>query len=340
MNYFSTLNALKGIAAIIIATGHYFVWKGYEFSPAFILAVDFFFIVSGFTLTNSIFKRECSTQEYCTYLFKSRLIRLYFPYLLIALLYIVVSFIKENKADLYAAFMSLLLLQGYGFSFGESIISNSTIGICWYLSVEFYLAFLIFPIVFKMKSTVYKEILFFGFIAFICLNILVNSSPNYMNVTYERVYIGIISITFGCIRALLGYSLGILSYLSVLAVSKFKNVKKIFIIAEPVIVLLIVFAYQNGYNRFNEYVFPFLASLCVIIFANSYGYISKILNISFFQKIGVLSFSVYLLHPICISFFKNYNNYLLYIILLFFLAFLFHNTIEKICLDLKAKIKN
>ena len=90
MRYIS-LDMLKTFAAIIIATGHFFAWTGQEsmFPSSFVLACDFFFISSGFTLTNSIYRKNNMSQtEYCKNLIVSRITRLWVPYVLLAIIYI------------------------------------------------------------------------------------------------------------------------------------------------------------------------------------------------------------------------------------------------------------
>ena len=342
-----SINALKGLAALIIASGHYFAWgtSGGGIPSSFILAVDLFFVISGFTLTNAAYKKDfLNNQDYYSYLIQSRIIRLYLPYLFILLLYIISYIIKRRywDLDLYVISMVLLLLQGWGFSFGETIINNTTIGIAWCLSVELYLSIFVFTLLFKYRRRPNIIIFICCTMIGICYNCLVNYSPDFMNVTYNRINLGIISITFGVVRAVLGYGIGIIIYY----IKKYNNPFKIFeknnsmSILEIIIIGFIILLYAPNYNRTNEYIFPIFAGIMTLLFTSSNGPISKLLQTKFFQKLGSLSFAIYLVHPIIISICTKWEKscFGIYLIILLMLSSLFSSTIETYCLNIKNEL--
>lgn len=189
---YKSINALKGIAAFLVAFGHFYYWtgKGNVFPSSFILAVDFFFIASGFTLVNAIYNKKISEKEYIKYIVTARITRLFIPYFLLSCCYILVWALLKRPLDAYTIIMSLLLGQSLGFSFGEPIISNTVIGIAWCLSAEFYLSIVLCPLVYKFKAHIIKIIYISSIICFLSFHIIINFSPDFMNVNYYRIQLG------------------------------------------------------------------------------------------------------------------------------------------------------
>jgi peptidoglycan/LPS O-acetylase OafA/YrhL len=47
------LNGMRGVAAIVVLCGHYALISGRNYFPSYYLAVDFFFLLSGFVISNA-----------------------------------------------------------------------------------------------------------------------------------------------------------------------------------------------------------------------------------------------------------------------------------------------
>ena len=308
MRYYS-LDSLKLIAALIIATGHFVFWTGQEgsFPASFYLACDFFFILSGFTLTASMYKQDAlSFEEYCHNLLISRITRLWLPYVLVAISYVVVYMcFARVKLSLNTILMVFLCGQAWGFSFGESIIDNSTIGIAWYLSVELYLSLICFPILFKFRKHKWEVCIFLSVLAFACLNCLVNRSSEFMGITYSRLSVMGLSIPGGVVRGVLGYALGIILYYIRIALENWKEFKtytSIWTVLEYCSLVMIILTYGIGnYDRNSEFVFPILAVLLIGVFSMESGICSRLLAKNFMRKISPLYFGIYLIHPVTIK---------------------------------------
>src|SRR5580698_9043340 len=73
---FSALDGLRGVAAISIVVFHYSQNLGWELLPNAYLAVDFFFMLSGFVLAHAYEARLRSGQAVAEFM-QRRLIRLY-----------------------------------------------------------------------------------------------------------------------------------------------------------------------------------------------------------------------------------------------------------------------
>lgn len=73
------LDFYRGIFAILVAIGHWFYWQGEKdlYPRSFILAVNFFFILSGYVLTQQAFYSKNIAEQYFVKFLKSRLFRLY-----------------------------------------------------------------------------------------------------------------------------------------------------------------------------------------------------------------------------------------------------------------------
>lgn len=112
------------------------------------------------------------------------------------------------------------------------------------------------------------------------------------------------------------------------------------------IICLILFRYYGkiDYYRENEYLFPVIAGLMIIVFAQEKGILSNILKKIYY--LGSLSYSIYLLHPIYIGIFKYFNMELdIYLIIIYLVcimlgSFLFYINIEKFIIKFKYDIKN
>ena len=113
------------------------------------------------------------------------------------------------------------------------------------------------------------------------------------------------------------------------------------------VVLVEKLAYYNRSHknyRENEYLFPIIAGLMIIIFAQEKGILSNLLNKIYY--LGLLSYSIYLLHPIYIGIFRYFNMKLnIYLIIIYLIcimlgSFLFYKNIEKFIIKWKYDVKN
>ncbi|MEO9228114.1 MAG: acyltransferase [Devosia sp.] len=108
---FVALNALRGVAALAVVQRHGFAFLGGVPLPASYLAVDFFFLLSGFVLAHAYDCRldnSMSTWEFM----RARLLRLY-PVYLLALLLAVVLAIATGSYPMAAFAAALLFLPDF-----------------------------------------------------------------------------------------------------------------------------------------------------------------------------------------------------------------------------------
>lgn len=336
------LQSLKGIVAIIIATGHFFYWQG-EFSVyplSFILGVEFFFILSGFLLTMSIYKNQSmSSLSYAKRFIKNRFINLYIPYIFLGLAWFIIFDSPNNFYDLT---IILTLSQAMGFSFGGDIFGETIFGIAWCLSLEFYIGFIYFLIVRKYMYNKVNIIFSTIIISYICLLILITYSPDYMNVHY---YEFLNLIPMGFFGILLGYSLGLIMYFIKLRLQNINidNKKILFSFFEILIVLLLIYIYARvDYNRINEFIAPIYISILILIFSFESGILSSTLKSKILTRIGDISIYIYMLHPFVIRVYKHYsfgiNHYFSYIVLVIVLSIILSIFISKLKIYFTGKL--
>lgn len=172
----------------------------------------------------------------------------------------------------------------------------------------------------------------------ISLSILKHYSPNLLDVHFNELGI----IPFGIFRGILSYSVGVMAAIIYKKIEKINFSHKVFIfsLAELLITFIIFRFYGKiDYNRENEFVFPIIVGIMIVIFANESGYLSLILKK--FSFLGKLGFSIYLIHPIFLEIFFKYNikNTYVYLILTIFSSFLFYYFIERLIIKLKYNKK-
>ena len=141
MKRFLVLDTFRFLGAVLVALGHFFFSIGIKnvVPNSYILVVEYFFVLSSFLFTlkqlqeNNLNKRR----DYLKDLFKSRTIRLLFPYVMIILFYYIVIFknlYPEAHISFYQFFVNLFLLQGLGLN-NDTIF---TVRVAWFLGIELY----------------------------------------------------------------------------------------------------------------------------------------------------------------------------------------------------------
>src|SRR3990167_8393143 len=117
--YFNNLDTCRTLLALIVALGHFFLWNGvyHKIPESFFLAVDFFFVLSGFVLTQTVFESKAtSTHFFISEFIKRRFFRLFPLYITLYLLTAFLQYLEfKNEMDpFYYFFFSSALLQCLG----------------------------------------------------------------------------------------------------------------------------------------------------------------------------------------------------------------------------------
>jgi len=276
---FSTLDSLRGFAAVSVAIYHFYGnWGGY-------LALDFFLVLSGFILSHNYLYNRTETDK--VEFISHRLARLYPLHIFTLLTFIAVYFGIFDRIPSYT--------DGTLFTFIQQITLTQNIGLNpsqitwnfpnWSISVELWVNILF--IFFVTKET--KNITLF-ILALIGLLIIYNNT-GHLDTTYKNYY-GFLNS--GMTRGLSSFFLGILSYRIYLYYENHNRIKRrinLWEISCLIGVLAIVFGRPEKYSGLDVFA-PFLFMFLVCAFAFEDGFLSKFLKN--FNYLGKISYSIYL----------------------------------------------
>lgn len=128
---YTTLDGLRGIAAVLIIERHTRQWfEGLTFYSSY-FAVDFFFLLSGFVLAHAYDDRLRNGMSAVSFM-RSRAIRLYPLYMIALMLTIIIEFYNKGTISPITVLCALLFLPNY---FGTTH-GNWFVGASWSLSFE------------------------------------------------------------------------------------------------------------------------------------------------------------------------------------------------------------
>ncbi|WP_372658366.1 acyltransferase family protein [Acinetobacter sp. SwsAc6] len=331
-----TFDFMRGCAALLVCIGHFYDWnQNYNIIPSsFILAVDFFLVLSGFVISQSIFSKKKFNPFYFA---MNRWIRL-FPvfilcYILIAIpkILILEKYTPPNIIDLIQV---LIIGKMLPINLGTNYVDP--LSISYTISAELWVGIIIFPVLFLLKNK-FKYILLLLVIAYTYF-LMIHYSPNYMNVhsilLYNYLY-------FGVIRCFLDYSLGILCFLTYQKL-KFKKNKTIILLTFFTLTTIVLIYKDINYNKNLEYLAPLLFSFLIFLVAH----IENIKNpyICFtFKKFGEFSYPIYLIHPLLIGAFNylkispNIYSSMVFITICMIISLMIHKHYEKPLMNFMIK---
>ncbi len=309
INFRKDIQVLRGIAVFSVVLFH--------FSPGtFIngyLGVDVFFVISGFLISNIIFS-ELSNKKFKLKLFFLRRVRRIIPAFLVALIFAnLLAFLVQDYESLMTtgrnSLLALFFISNVGFAnmsnyFDGDIEVNLIINF-WSLSIEeqFYiifpfLALLIYKIKYKNK------------IILLIVTLLISLFSS-TRIFYE--YVPILNKVFFSFESYSFYSptvrvwefiIGILAmFLSTRFNIRVKNIH-----ANSFFLLLVFFLFSNFkfVNFSSIYIVCFLtATILLIEFSENKK--SSFQNIYLLEKLGLISYSVYLFHQPIFAAIKTHN---------------------------------
>lgn len=296
------LDCFRGIFALIVAFGHFYAWSGngVNYPSSFVYSVDFFFVLSGYVLVNSITRSKNSNlEEQYVEFFLKRIFRIFPLYYFVTILGIITTLlISETELQInYMRFFQIIFLgQMTGFSDGGNFLHNSPVGIAWSISAEIWVGFLFFTIVYLLKNKLHMMFMISLFLSWICFVIMNRFAPHGMEETYRQLTP---FITFGSVRCLLGFSAGFMTWYISHKITKDIG-KYADILQTATIFIIFTLYYYHSNNRDIGILSPIFSSLLIYAFTFK-GFIFNILNNKIGEWCGKLSFSIYLIHPIAIA---------------------------------------
>lgn len=303
VEYLSSLTALRGIAALLVAVFH-FEMAAARFVPAdqtmffekCYLMVDLFFIMSGFIMIHVYsdhFKNKIQANTLKNFLV-ARFARIYPLHIFTLLLLVVIvrwitdwgnpPILLEQPSDILP---NVFLLH----SFGVTNIYSWNIP-SWSISAE-WAAYLLFPIIAicinkkRALSIILLTILvvaaYYSIMYVLPRKNPINPAipvPHNLNTTFD----------YGYIRGIAGFTTGILIYLAY----ELQAIRKAF--SSDLISLLIVLGIiVSMHFSLNDGITVSLFAVLVLSFTANNGRIAKICNRKILQFLGNISYSIYLM---------------------------------------------
>lgn len=350
LNFFGdipSLNGIRALAVIIVLVSH----AGYGNVIPGGFGVTVFFFLSGYLITTLLYREFCNKKFLDIKKFYiRRFLRLTPPLIVtLALVYLSVYLeIAEGGITLSGTISQIFYLANYYAIYfqTENSIPTGT-GVLWSLAVEehFYFIYpLLLAFLLKLKNK-YGIILSLSLICFLVLvwRFYLAHQPGF---SYERTYYAtdtrIDSILFGC---LLAVSFNPIQFNGDNSQITLKQWLVLFL---SVFVLLVTFLYRDLIFRETlRYTLQGLALMPIFYFAVSrYNHwIFKFLSTPLVQKIGIFSYSIYLIHFFVINLLMKVTNqqitpvYLLVISMVIstLYAFIVHRYIEKYFYKMRKK---
>jgi peptidoglycan/LPS O-acetylase OafA/YrhL len=284
---FVVLDSLRGVCALMVTFVHLNAYSIVKQVPFFVnayLFVDFFFVLSGFVIATNYQARLGSGFGIQKFMFL-RFGRLYPLYLVVLLCFFLVELVFERSGAFSAphktfdtALANIFLLQGfYIFSFDTWNWPG------WSIATEFWTCFL-----FALIASLWPRriIAILVCLSVVSLYFIANYSLTGMNVTYN----------FGMLRSIIGFSSGAMVFTIWQKTKKYKLDSRIAFVAEMLCVI-IVFIFVTVVAQSNySLIAPFVFAIVVLVFTQESGPISSILRNKVFVVLGLLSYSIYLVH--------------------------------------------
>lgn len=278
MKHFSTLDGLRGVAVLMVLCVHSTdpIWKTLNGS----LGVSLFFVLSGYLITTLLLRekerngRVSFGQFYLRRAF--RILPLYYVALTIFSILVLTFGLGSRPQEFSGRLINFL-------TFTNEFASGGTFGHSWTLGIEekFYL---VWPILmFVLPITRSRQL------AAAALLVLVTGTLAFLPVTaYSGMYTALIVGALVALSMHRRKTFGIAAWLSKPAPSF-------------AALLLTAFVLSISSDSKVQVFFPLTAAVTfpAIILGNSW--ISRTLNFRPIRRLGIISYAVYLFHPLCIE---------------------------------------
>lgn len=312
MNNIKSFNSLRFFLAVFIclfhAQGLLANETGFKYFRSAYLAVDCFFVMSGFLLARSFYLKSLYSENKrsLTDFFISRIKRLYPEYLFCMIsLFVLMRCLNVDLVSAKAFFLNLIMITDV------SGIPSMLLG-SWYVVVLFWLSCFLYALMYFFKEKAIQ--LYIPLLSFSCLFFLTSNSGSVLG--HSIPIVGLVSQ--GVIRGFLGLSTGIFAYMISDYINKndwnWINKRKfsfilIFLELLSIVVLLMLLcsSKKGNFHDFNIY---FVFTFIIILLSYKKEFFLRFLSNPALEKIGNISYILYLSHIALIFCLKKYSVFL------------------------------
>lgn len=295
-----TLTGIRGVAACYVMLFHFGAGSGAGHLKAFILhgflAVDLFFILSGFVMALTYaksFVTPPSIYKYINFLW-NRIGRIYPLYLFITLLTLTLAHFPWAALPIPSSstlIFNLLLCQAWGFA--ESIGGPS-----WSISTEF-AAYLLFPLVAGKIISGNRSWKLAAMIFGVAVLVLVSTRTNlqlHEVIAGQAMRSGPMDVwgigtVYPLIRCLGGFTLGMLAYSVTTALPRVRRLHLGLLTDATAVLILLLLAVKN-----SDVILVLLFVPFVLLLSMQEGITARITQNTIVYWLGTISYSVYLIH--------------------------------------------
>ncbi|WP_432468329.1 acyltransferase family protein [Agarivorans sp. Z349TD_8] len=288
---FEALDAFRGLCALSVVVFHMHWIESItelDFFSGALVFVEFFFVLSGFVLAHGYgFKRELDFKSFM----KSRFFRLYplhFAMFIFAFSFQCIKFFAYDYGGITFgsepfsgnfAFSeiipNLMLIQSWT-PYTEHLSYN---GPSWSISIEFYMYAILFMSILFFKS---HKVISWLMISTISYILLFSGSDVLLNTVLRGL-----SCFFG----------GAVAYLVYTKISDLRPTYVLGSLVETILIVSVIFSVQSNIQNKGA-LCSILFILTVLFFAFESGIVSNALKNKPFQYLGMLSYSIYMVHGI------------------------------------------
>jgi len=342
---FTALDAWRGIAALSVVFGHQ---TGGMIGPArflaFYLAVDFFFVLSGFVLAHRYWDELTRQRKSFWPVVVARFARLYPAHVFVLVVLALAFFVEALPAALGGTSISTALREvipeqrggGRLWTFGLNLLLLHNVGLTpggltwnepsWSISVEFFGSLAILGLVAAWRwpgiRVVLAAIAIVGYAFVFRLN-------GQLDATFETVgYV----LNFGLVRCLAGIVLGVLCLLYVRRYLAPETIGTMTATALELLALSAVVAImiRPEYHSSWDAAFPLASAVLVVVFSLEAGLVTRVLQLPPLLYLGSLSYAIYLVHwPLLFVMQEQYGlPPMLYYPAVFVAAVITHHAVE------------
>ncbi len=292
---YAALDGWRGICALLVAIYHFNTNTAFSFSTPMrhsFLFVEFFFLLSGFVLCHA-YGDSIRQGRDLLYFAAKRVARLWPLHIVLLLSLVPIALaqhwllgIDDARFSVAGFAANLLLIQALG------IFDNDTWNfVAWSISVELYTCLLFAAVALWTRHIVVYALLS------VCGAVVLYFFGSLEDTYHFALFRGIYSFFLGCCVYRLFESPWSES---------FKLKSKVCFTLLELCGLVAVVTYLSWGVHYVPFIFsPLLFALVVWIFAFDRGALSQLLSYSLLQKLGLYSYSIYLVHGVLVTAIKG-----------------------------------